>query len=280
MACGVSLKRGLVLAAISVVALASASLAHGASASSTAQARQLGTGCEPNGLPSSLAVCEGTGRLSVRLRGTAVLTVQGGRVTLKGKATRVCKRKRVRRNDGKIVMRRVCSKRPKPILPRGVETRRARGYTIYVGELLYFYLPAGNWRVSAKGVGVSLSAVGEGQAGVQAHVAPESTTIEPGLISVGGEIYDEWPRRWTKYLFGPDVEQDEEADSIDTPSSDERRSSTMSIAGVPGRAASDDGADLEQAKKLLTEVTKEIESAAGEAAEHYSSDAQLPNHSG
>ena len=206
MKCGFLFRRLLLLAAVAAGVLAGSSLAHGAATSAAAQARQLGAGCEPNRLPNSLAVCEGTGRLNVRLKGTAVLSVQSGRVTLKGRAERVCRMKRVKRKNGRTVIRRVCSKRAKPILPQNVESRKARGYTIYVGERMYFYLPPGNWRLSAKGR-VSLSAVGEGVAGVKTLRPRDGAVPRPGLISVGGELYDHWPRRWTKYEFGPGVDR-------------------------------------------------------------------------
>jgi len=268
------------VAAVSSAALASTALAHGAPSSAQVQARQLGSGCEPNGLPSSLAVCEGTGRLNVRLKGTAVLSVQGGRVTLKGKAERVCRMKRVKRKDGRIVTRRVCSKRAKPILPRGVTTRKARGYTIFIGERLYFYLPAGNWRVSAEGSGLSLSAVGEGLAGVKAQRPPDDTVAQPGLISVGGELYNNWPRRWTRYDFGPDVAVDEpDDDQQSVPTSGSRAESAaggvVSVLGGPGAGDSvgSSGSGLYTAKRPP-------EDDAGDADSVYSSGAQLPTDSG
>ena len=203
------LGRTLILGAMLGVALIGSSIAHAAPQSSVSTARALGTGCEPNGLPGSVAVCDGTGRLNVRLSGTAVLSVRDGRVTLKGRAERVCKLKRFKRKNGKRVVRRVC-KRAKPIVPRNVVTRKSRGYTIYIGRWLYFYLPAGTWRISVEGAGVSLSAVGEGRAGVVSRIRRNDTRTTPGLISVGGQIYNRWPKRWTKYEFGPDVENDED----------------------------------------------------------------------
>ncbi len=290
------------LLAAATALLASGSLAHAAPSSVSTQARQLDTGCERNGLPGSLAVCDGTGRLNVRLKGTAVLSVQGGRVTLKGKAARNCRLKRVKRRDGTRVTRRVCSKRPKPILPRGVETRKSRGYTIFIGERLYFYLPAGNWRVSARGRGLSLSAVGEGRAGVKADRIRDPGSLTVGLISVGGQLYNRWPRRWTKYDFGPDIPSRGSGDGAgDTPTTTQttrNRSATVQavVSTVPERDASkDDVVNLlkpaikneptkdeaikeEAAKALLAALAERT--AANEAGALYSSDAQLPNDAG
>jgi hypothetical protein len=208
------LTRVLAIAAVmfaTVVALVFGPMAHASPRSSQAQARGLGTGCEPNGLPHSLALCDGSGRVNVQLEGAAVLRVLDGRVTLKGRAKRVCVRKRVKRKNGTFVMRkngtfvmrRVC-KRTKPILPK-IDTRKSRGYTIYSGERLFFFLPAGNWRISARGQGMSISAVGEGRVGVQAEPQPRDEVAPASLISVGGKIYDAWPRRWARFDFGREV---------------------------------------------------------------------------
>ena len=203
------LTRALPIAAVmfaTVVTLVFGPMAHASPRSSQAQARELGTGCEPNGLPHSLALCDGSGRVNVQLEGTAVLRVLDGRVTLKGQSKRVCVRKRVKRKNGTFVMRRVC-KRTKPILPK-IDTRKSRGYTIYSGKRLFFFLPAGNWRISARGQGISISAVGEGRVGVQAERRPRDEVVSASLISVGGQVYDAWPRRWTRFNFGRDVEPD------------------------------------------------------------------------
>ena len=235
-------------------------------------------GCDPNGLPGSLAVCDGTGRLNVRLTGTAALSVRSGRVTLKGKAARICKMKRVKRKHGRRVLRRVCTKRSKPILPRGVERRKARGYTIFIGEGLYFYLPAGTWRVSAEGRGLSLSAVGEGVAGVKAGSLRDSGTAEPGLISVGGELYSTWPRRWTKYDFGPDATDDEKGDDKGVePSRPEERSSSATIASTSGSSNVEPASDSSVGDSdTATEPPNGPVSGAPEPGELYSSAAQLP----
>ena len=289
------LARSLLLTTVVAVALGATSVAHGAAESSARQARQLSTGCEPNGLPGSVAVCKGTGRLNVRLTGTAVLTVQNGRVTVKGKAQRVCKLKRVKRKNGRRVIRRVCTKRARPILPRGKITRKARGYRIYIGRRLYFYLPAGTWRVSAEGTGLSLSAVGEGRAGVVSRTKRNDPDAAPGLISVGGQIYDKWPRRWTKYDFGPDIKDDDEQDErVSSPSSAGRRSSpstdsddgSTTILVKPGdtgdsrdTGGSGEAADSEIEPENSPEPDSEDEKANGalNAAALCSSDALLPS---
>ena len=229
MMCGALLRPVLVFAAVLATALAASSLVHAAPTSAATQARQLGSGCEPNGLPNALAICKGMGRVNVSFRGTAVVSVQAGRVTLKGKAERVCKMKRVKRRNGTTVTRRVCSKRAKPILPRNVETRKARGYTIFVGDRLYFFLPLGTWRLSAVGV-VSVSAVGEGIAGVKARVPRNGAVPQPGLISVGGELYDQWPRRWTRYEFGPNASRDKPSGDRPTRPADRVRNNRARIA--------------------------------------------------
>ncbi len=235
------LTRVLPIAAVmfaTVVTLVFGPMAHASPRSSQAQARELGTGCEPNGLPHSLALCDGSGRVSVQLEGTAVLRVLDGRVTLKGQAKRVCVRKRVKRKNGTFVMRRVC-KRTKPILPK-IDTRKSRGYTIYSGKRLLFFLPAGNWRISARGQGMSISAVGEGRVGVQAISRPRDEVVPASLISVGGQVYDAWPRRWTRFDFGRDVEQDatkQDSASGGTTS----RTKISSVGGGAGESESSGG---------------------------------------
>ena len=222
------LTRVLLIATVmfaTVVTLAFGPMAQASSRSAEAQAWGLGTGCEPNGLPHSLALCDGSGRINVQLKGTAVLRVLTGRVTLKGQAKRVCTRKRVKRRNGSFVMRRVC-KRAKPILPK-IRTRKSRGYTIYSGKRLFFFLPAGKWRISARGQGMSISAVGEGRAGVQAGPRRRGKVAPASLISVGGQVYDSWPRRWTHFKFGGDAESD--VTKKDTP-----RTKIASVLGGAG----------------------------------------------
>ena len=216
--------------------------------------------------------------LNVRLAGTVVLSVGGGRVMLKGKAARICTMKRVKRKNGRRALRRVCTKRPKPILPRGVETRKARGYTIFIGERLYFYLPAGTWRISAKGRGLSLSAVGEGIAGVKAASRRDSGAAEPGLISVGGELYSTWPRRWTRYGFGPDAIAEERGDNRDAGlSRPEERSSSATIASTSSTsnvepATDSNMSDSDVATELGAEASNGLVSGAAEHGEFYQFD--------
>jgi hypothetical protein len=224
------LTRGLPIAAVmfaTVVTLVFGPMAHASPRTSQAQARDLSTGCEPNGLPHSLALCDGSGRVNVQLEGTAVLRVLDGRVTLKGQAKRVCVRKRVKRKNGTFVMRRVC-KRTKPILPK-IDTRKSRGYTIYSGERLFFFLPAGKWRISARGQGMSISAVGEGRVGVKAEPQPRDEVVPASLISVGGQVYDAWPRRWARFDFGRDAEPD--VPSQDSTSGDTTSRTKISSVG-------------------------------------------------
>ena len=78
----------LVLVLASVGVIADSSIAHGASKDFSLEESRIAAACDPNGLPGAVAMCNGKGRLSIRLRGTVVLTVQSGRITLKGKALR------------------------------------------------------------------------------------------------------------------------------------------------------------------------------------------------
>lgn len=241
-------KRAAGLATLALAALVLVPAASAANRTTDAQLREVGTGCEPNGLPNSLALCNGSGRLSVKLAGTVVLSVGDGNVTLKGRANRACKRKRIKRRDGTIVWRRVCSKRAKPILPR-MAPRKARGYKIFSGERMFFYLPAGAWRISVRGSGISLSAVGEGSGGVKSRAGGGSG----GLISIGGQIYDEWPHRWTRFEFGRDAKKDDE--KTDTARRDSN--SNVTIRNAPGASAdSSVGEDVaparEQSPVLMT----------------------------
>ncbi len=179
-------------------------LVPGAGAASAEALSTLGTGCEQNGLPNSVALCDGAGRVTLKLKGVAVLSVADGWVGLSGKSKSITKKKKKGKKKRVIPG-------PKPIVPK-LRTYRRGKYTIYRGKNMYFYLPPGTWRLVINGTGVSISAVGEGRVGVQQKklkpkpqprpIAPAPT---PGLISVAGSDYWNWPALQELFSFGADV---------------------------------------------------------------------------
>lgn len=179
-------------------------LAPGAGAASAEALRTIGTGCEQNGLPNSVALCDGAGRVTLKLKGVAVLSVAEGWVGLSGKSNPIKKKKK----KGK--KRRVIPG-PKPIVPR-IRTYRRGKYRIYRGDSMYFYLPPGTWRLVINGTGVSVSAVGQGRVTVRQKKPrpreqrrPITPEPEPGLISVAGSDYHDWPSLQEIFRFGVDV---------------------------------------------------------------------------
>lgn len=185
----------LVLATAGLVTLW---LVPAAQAAPTQASASLDAGCDQNGLPNSVALCEGTGRFTIKLSGNAVLNVREGWVGLSGKAKAIKKKKKKKK--------RVRTTRRKPIVP-DVPTFRRGKYTVYTGRNLYFYLPPGTWRVVADGVGLSASAVGKGHVNLRARPQRRREDPDPqqGLISVAGASYIDWPSLWRFFRFGRDV---------------------------------------------------------------------------
>ena len=209
---------GLLLAGVSTLLLAPS-----AGAASAEALRAIGTGCEQNGLPNSVALCDGAGRVTLKLKGVAVVSVVEGWVGLSGKSKPIRKKKKGKKR--KVIPG------PKPIVPK-LRTYRRGKYRIYRGDNMYFYLPPGNWRLVINGTGVSVSAVGKGHVGVQQkkprprpQPQPITTVPEPGLISIAGAAYRDWPRLQELFSFGVDLPTPQGDDEP----TDEKRSEADSV---------------------------------------------------
>jgi len=187
--------RRMLIVTLSIGALVGCWLVPSAGAAPSNSAAAADAGCDSNGLPNSLALCDGNGRATIKLKGNAVLKVEDGWVGLSGKAKVIRKRTK----GGKV--RRI---RRKPIVPR-VDTSKRGKYTVYTGNEMYFYLPPGNWRILIKGAGVSVSAVGKGHVNLRAkpHRRRDPVpALPPGLVSVAGSEYVDWPAIWRFFKFG------------------------------------------------------------------------------